>query len=220
MREIDGIRFYDRLEEIVAPAHTALLVVDMQNDFCSPGGHFARHGRNVQRTETIVPNIRRLLAAARQAGTFIVYTRQTTLPGLASDSPAWLYFKTRDGKSPDYTLRDTWGAAFIDALRPGPDVTVVEKHRPSAFLGTDLDAILREHGVESVLVAGCLTQGCVQATTTDASYHDYYAVVAGDAVESTSAAMHENALAFLRSRYDVVSTDDITGIWGSAPVRP
>jgi len=220
MRQIEGIAFYDRIEEIVAPAHTALIVVDMQNDFCTPGGHFARHGRDVARIGVVVPRIQGLIASARRAGVMVVYTKQVTLPGRASDTPAWLYFKTRDGKSPDYTIAGTWGAEFIEPLRPGPDVTVVEKHRPSAFLRTDLDRILREHDIEAVVVAGCLTQGCVQATTTDASYHDYYAVVAGDCVESTSAALHDNAMAFLRSRYDVLGADEIAAIWAREAARP
>lgn len=217
MKESAGVRFYDRLDEILEPAHTALLIVDMQNDFCSPGGHFARHGRDVARIDPVVPGIRRLLAAASAAGLLVVYTRQTTLPGLASDTPAWVYFKTRDGKSPDYTMSGSWGADFIETLQPGPDVVVVEKHRPSAFHRTNMDQVLRSHGVETVVVAGCLTQGCVQATVTDASYHDYYAVVVEDCVQSTSGPLHENALTFLRSRYDVVPADEVIRAWTRRP---
>jgi nicotinamidase-related amidase len=190
MREIGGISFYSDLAEIVAPQHTALLVVDMQNDFVADGGHFARHGRDVARIQAIIPTLRDIVAAARRAGVLTVYT-----------------------KSPDYTLRDSWGAEFVNELAPPPEVPVVDKFRPSAFYRTTLDETLRGRGIESVVVAGCVTQGCVQATTTDASYHDYYAVVAEDAVQSTSPAMHENALAFLRSRYDLVPVRDLTRIW-------
>ena len=217
MREIDGVRFYDQLDEIVAPEHTALLVVDMQNDFVSPEGHFARNGKDVARITRIIPTLKRLVEAARAAGVLVVYTRQTTLPGLASDTPAWLYFKTRDGKTPDYTVAGTWGADFIPELEPPREAVVVEKHRPSSFLGTELDAVLRARGIESIVVAGCVTQGCVQATVTDGSYHDYYAVVVGDGVESTSAEQHDNALRFLRSRYDVVAVDELIAAWPSAP---
>ena len=213
MREVGGVRFFSDLGEIVAPAHTALLVVDMQNDFVATRGHFARFGRDVTRIQAIIPPIRELLETARRAGVLIIYTRQLTLPDLASDTPAWVYFKTRDGKSPDYTLRGTWGAEFVDELAPAPDVQIIEKFRPSAFHRTKLDETLREHGIQSVVVAGCLTQGCVQATVTDASYHDYYAVVAADAVQSTSAALHDNALAFLGSRYDLVPTSELARLW-------
>jgi ureidoacrylate peracid hydrolase len=213
MREVGGIRFFSDLAEIVAPQHTALLVVDMQNDFVSAGGHFARHGRDVSRIQAVIPAIRELLAAARRAGVLIIYTQQLTLPYLASDTPAWVYFKTRDGKTPDYTMRGTWGADFVEELAPPTDVQVIEKFRPSAFHRTSLDEALRAHGIQSVVVAGCLTQGCVQATVTDASYHDYYAVVVKDAVQSTSAPLHDNALAFLGSRYDLISVSKLAGLW-------
>lgn len=217
MKSIGPITFYDAIDEIIAPAHTALLVVDMQNDFVAAEGHFARHGRDVARVQAIVPRISALIDQARRAAVPVVFTRQTTLPDLASDSPAWVYFKTRDGKSPDYTLRGSWGANFVPGLAPDASTVVVEKHRPSAFLGTRLDALLRERGVETIVVAGCLTQGCVQATVTDGSFHDYYAVVAGDCVESTSAEQHEGALRFLRSRYDVVPSDELGRIWSAGP---
>lgn len=217
MKEVQGVRFYDQLDEILAPAHTALLIVDMQNDFVSPEGHFARNGKDVGRIARIIPGLRRLIDAAGTAGALVIYTRQTTLPGLASDSPAWVYFKTRDGKSPDYTIAGTWGAEFVPELAPPAGTTVIEKHRPSSFLGTDLDSTLRAHGIESIVVAGCVTQGCVQATVTDGSYHDYYAIVVGDGVESTSPEQHENALRFLRSRYDVVSVDRLIAAWAPAP---
>jgi len=218
MREVDGIRFYDELDEIVAPTHTALLIVDMQNDFVSPAGHFARSGKDVSRIARIVPRLKRIADAARAAGVLVVYTRQTTLPGLTSDSPAWVYFKTRDGKSPDYTIAGSWGADFIPELDPPAGTVVIEKHRPSAFLRTELDDTLRSRGIESIVVAGCITQGCVQATVTDGSYHDYYAIVVEDCVESTSGEQHENALRFLRSRYDVVSVDRLLAAW--PPIAP
>lgn len=213
MRDVEGIRFYDSLAEIVAPIHTALLVVDMQNDFCSPEGHFARNGKDVARLAPLPPTINRLVSAARERGVPVIYTRQTTLPGLASDTPAWLYFKTRDGKTPDYTVAGSWGAEVIAELAPEPSDPVIEKHRPSAFHETGLDALLRDLRAESVVVAGCLTQGCVMATVMDASFHDYYAVVAEDCVGSTSEEQHDNALRFLRSRYDVVPSADIIALW-------
>jgi nicotinamidase-related amidase len=213
VRKIGDSAFYDRLDEIVATDHTALLIVDMQNDFASSTGHFARYGRDVTRIQAIVPRISRLIALARRAGVSIIYTRQTTAPAQGSDSPAWLYFKTRDGKSPDYTITGSWGAEFVPELAPGRDVAVVEKHRPSAFLGTDLDHLLRQRRIETIVVAGCLTQGCVQATVMDGSFHDYYAVVVGDCVESTSAQQHVNALRFLESRYDVISSDALENLW-------
>jgi ureidoacrylate peracid hydrolase len=215
MREIGGMRFYDRLEEILDPAHCALLVVDMQNDFCSPIGHFAQHGKSVAGVQSIIQPIARLLGDARDRGIPVLHTQQTTALGLASDTPAWLYFKTRDGKSPDYTLDGSWGQQFVAELQPLADEAVIRKFRPSAFLGTELEQRLRAHGTETVVIAGCLTQGCVMATAMDASFHDFYAVVVEDCVQSTSSEQHENALRFLRSRYDVLTASEVIQTWST-----
>jgi nicotinamidase-related amidase len=215
VKEISGIPFYDQLSEILDPEHCALLVVDMQNDFCSPTGHFARNGKSISAVQSIVEPIARLLEYARGQQVPVLHTQQTTAPGLASDSPAWLYFKTRDGKAPDYTLEGSWGHDFVTELQPLAGEPVVRKYRPSAFLGTDLDRLLRSLGVETVVIAGCLTQGCVQATAMDASFHDFYTVVVADCVQSNSQEQHLNALRFLRSRYDVLPSSDVQRAWST-----
>src|SRR5699024_7805665 len=96
----------------------------------------------------------------------------------------------------------------------------IRKFRPSSFLGTPLDMVLRARGIESVVVCGVVTQGCVQATVMDASFHNYYTVVPEDAVASFIHAMHENALTFMRSRYDGADMAALRSVWstGSDPV--
>ena len=214
MKRINGVPVYDGLGEILDPRHTALLVVDVQNDMCRPDGWMARQGRDVGAIQAAVPRIAQLAAAARECGVTVVLIEQTTLPDNASDSPAWLYFKTRDGRRrTDYTLDGSWGQQTLEEIGRGPGDLVVRKHRPSAFHATTLDLLLRARGVESVAVCGTITQGCVQATVMDASFHDYYVVVAGDAVQSFSQELHANALTFLRSRYDVADGAEIAALW-------
>lgn len=213
MKTVAGITCFDQLDEILNPAHTGLVIVDMQNDFCDPAGHFACNGKDVSRIGEVIPRIARLIGHARAAKVPVFFIQQTTLAGHASDSPAWMYFKTRDGKTPDYTYQGTWGEEIVPALAPAAGDPVVRKLRPSAFLNTTLDVLLRNHGICSVVVAGCITQGCVQATMMDASFHDYYAVLAEDCVQSTNQELHENALRFLRSRYDTVDCESIARFW-------
>ncbi len=214
MKRINGVPVYDGLGEILDPRHTALLVVDVQNDMCRPDGWMARQGRDVGAIQAAVPRIAQLAAAARECGVTVVLIEQTTLPDNASDSPAWLYFKTRDGRRrTDYTLDGSWGQQTLEEVGRAPGDLVVRKHRPSAFHATTLDLLLRARGVESVAVCGTITQGCVQATVMDASFHDYYVVVAGDAVQSFSQELHANALTFLRSRYDVADGAEIAALW-------
>lgn len=214
MKLVNGVAVFSELGEIIDPSHTALLVVDVQNDCCMPDGWFARQGRDVSHIATVVPNIVELVKTARQCGVLTVLIQQTTLPGNLSDSPAWLYFKTRDGrKETDYTLDGSWGQQVLAELGSAPSDVVVRKHRPSAFHATNLDTVLRAQGIKSVVVCGTITQGCVQATVTDASFHDYYVVVAEDGVQSYSQDLHENALTFMRSRYDCVDGSRIGDLW-------
>ena len=104
--------------KIVDPKHTALLMIDMQNDFCSPKGKFAQAGRAADSIIEIVPACRKLLEAARQANVFVVHIQQSTLPGEQSDNGGWIAFKTRDGKAPTYATVNTWGWQHIEELAP------------------------------------------------------------------------------------------------------
>jgi nicotinamidase-related amidase len=214
VKRINGVAVFSELTEIMDPAHTALLVVDVQNDMCHVDGWMAQQGRDVGAIGEAVPRIAGLASAARECGVTVVLIEQTTLPDNASDSPAWLYFKTRDGRRrTDYTLDGSWGQQTLEEIGRAPGDVVVRKHRPSAFHATTLDLLLRARGIRSVAVCGTITQGCVQATVMDASFHDYYVVVAGDAVQSFSPELHENALTFLRSRYDVADGGEIAAVW-------
>jgi nicotinamidase-related amidase len=214
MKIVNGIEVFSNVAEIVEPSHTALLVVDVQNDCVMPDGWFAERGRDVTAIQAVLPNIVELVELARSAGVFVLFIEQTTLPGNRSDPPAWLYFKTRDGRSrTDYTLDGSWGQETIYELRVGSDEPRIRKFRPSAFHQTELDTILRNRGIESVVICGVITQGCVQATTMDASFHDYYTVVAEDCVASHNQELHTNALAFMRSRYDFTGLEALRKLW-------
>jgi nicotinamidase-related amidase len=214
VKNVNGAEVFSSLAEIVDPAHTALIVIDVQNDGVRADGWFARNGKDVSAAAGMLPRLIALVRAARRAGVLPVFIQQTTLPGNHSDSPAWLYFKTRDGRTrTDYELDGTWGHQVIDELEVTDDDIRVKKFRPSGFHGTSLDAILKANGIRSVVTCGVITQGCVQATTMDASFHDYYTVLAEDCVASYSPALHENALTFLKSRYDAVTGDQLAALW-------
>lgn len=218
MRTVNGVKVLDVLEEIVNPAHTALLVVDVQNDCVRPDGWFARNGKDVSHIQQILSRIIRLVESARAAGILVVFTEQTTLPENLSDPPAWLHFKTRDGRTrTDYTLEGSWGQQTIEELAVSPRDIRLPKFRPSAFHGTALDKILRSRGIQSVVTCGVVTQGCVQATTMDASFHDYYTVFVKDCVSSYDSGLHANAVTFLASRYEAADSARLESIWAQSP---
>jgi nicotinamidase-related amidase len=146
---------------------------------------------------------------AQQMGLRTIFMQQASLPGARMDSPAWLRFKTRDGKAPDYAIPGTWGWQFVDGLQVRDGDWVVEKFRPDSFIGTHLDHILRTQGLQTVIICGTTTEGCVESTVRSASYHDYYTVVVADAVASPNAVLHEGSLRFFRARYPTHTTEEV-----------
>lgn len=213
MKQINGVAVRDTLEELVDPATTALLVVDVQNDFCHPDGHFVRHGKNMETVMGMLPRLVPFVQAAQDLGIFTVFIQQLTLPHGRSESPAWLRLKCRDGKSSEYTLLGSWGAQFVDGLVPRPQDVVVSKFRPDAFVRTPLDAILRNQGIESVVIIGTTTEGCVESTVRGASYHDYYVIPLEDLITGPNPDLHANSQLFMRARYPVAQSDDVLRVW-------
>jgi len=213
MKKIWGKTIYETADEILKYTNTGIIVVDMQNDFAHLEGHFAKHGKDISAIRDIIPNIRNFLGKARENNIPIIYIQQTTLPDGKSDSSAWLRLKTRDGKTPEYTLKGTWGEEIIEEIKPERSDVIVKKFRPDAFVNTPLDHILRCSGIESVIIIGVTTEGCLESTVRGASYHDYYVIVAEDCVASTDKTMHLNSLHFMKARYTVVDSKYIVQIW-------
>jgi nicotinamidase-related amidase len=215
MRELFGKSVFDTLEEVLDPSHSCLLVIDMQNDLLKDEGAYASRGEDPSLVQKVVAPIQELVEQARRAGVLVVYTQNTTLPDGRSDSPAWLYFKTysRPELGGVYTVEGTWGHRIVDELAPQPGDVVVRKHRSDAFVATDLDLVLRSHGVKTVVSVGIVTNGCVESTVRHAAFLDYYSVVVEDACASTSTALHDAALQLLRGRHDVVSASQVKDLW-------
>ncbi|HEX5401895.1 MAG TPA: isochorismatase family cysteine hydrolase [Pseudonocardiaceae bacterium] len=220
MIEIEGKQVFTELAELVNPAHAALLVVDMQRDFVETQGSFGCLGVDTSMYPAMRPRLAGLLAAARDHGVLVVHVQMTTLPGRMSDSPAWLRFNLRmhesaraGGPPLRYTELGTTGHEFIDELQPLPGELVVPKWRSSGFWGTNLNLLLRSNGVQTVVVTGCTTEGCVESTARDALFNDYYVVVAEDCVASDDPAQHDASLLLMRHRFDVVSSTSLHDVW-------
>jgi len=219
VKVINGVTVLDTLEELVDPAHTALVVVDVQNDFCHPEGHFGRHGKDLRSTQAALPRYVSFVNAAQDLGIRVFFLRQLTLPHGRSDSAAWLRFKCRDGKSPEYTLKGSWGAELVDGLVPREGDVMVEKFRPDGFHGTPLDNLLRANGIQTTVLLGTTTEGCVESTVRGASYHDYYTVVVKDLVCSPNAVQHEGSMRLFEARYPMATSDELLAIWKKAGSR-
>ena len=209
MRIHNGKVIRETLDEILDPSRTAVIAIDIQNDFFAPEGVFAKAGRDMELASARLPAMVELIGAAQRIGVMTVFVRQLTLPDSKGDSPAWLRLKLRDGKSPDYTLPGSWGAAFCDGIAPRQGDPVIDKMRPDAFHRTALDLLLQANDIDTVVCLGANTEGCVESTVRSAAHHDYYTVVAEDAVASSNVAYHEASLALMRNRFVTAPAADI-----------
>jgi ureidoacrylate peracid hydrolase len=205
----------DDLADRFDPGHTALLIIDMQKDFCVEGFGAHRAGRDLAAARTAIPHIARLLQAARTSGVRVAHVGFWTLPDNASDSGPWLAQRRRSTYSSDsLCIAGSEGAQFVDELAPAPGEWVVRKHRYSAFTGTDMDLLLRSAGVRSLVIAGVSTNACVESTLRAAFELDYYIAVPPDAVGSWDRRLHEATLANVDHRFGVTpSVDELAGIW-------
>jgi nicotinamidase-related amidase len=218
MREVNGRLVCESLAEVVDPRRTALLVVDVQNDYCAPGGALEREGGDISMTQAVVPNVIAMVDAARRHGVKVVWIQQTWLPGGVSDSPAWIYMKRRNGLHLERCVEGTWGQRFVDGLHPEDDESIVKKHRSSGFVGTNLDLVLRSQRIETTLVIGVMSEGCVESTARDAAFYDYYVVLTPDCMASDVLAWHEASLTTMGGRHDIVPGREIRELWTIASV--
>jgi nicotinamidase-related amidase len=224
MINIEGKEVLTELEELVDPAHTALIVIDMQRDFIEPDGLFATLGIDLSMYAQSKPKLAALLAAARTTGTTVLHLQNTALADRMSDSPAQIRFNLRMHKDARrnqpplrYTIPGTPGHEFAREFRPLDNELVVAKYRSSGFWGTNLAMLLRSNGIKTVVVAGCTTEGCVESTARDAMFNDFYVVIAQDCVASDDKAQHEASMLLMRHRFDMAAGDEIQRIWQARP---
>jgi nicotinamidase-related amidase len=187
-----------------APDRTALLVVDMQNDFVLPGRPIAAPGA-LDAAEVIAD----LAARSRRKGYPVVFTQEMHRPD-HSDFGIELNFE------PPHCLEGTDGPDVIERLTPEPgDIRISGKRRYDAFLGTDLDLTLRTAGVENLIVTGVCTDICVASTVQHARNLDYRCFVVREAVAGTSAERHEAALLCMSHVFaHVGSADECCEVFG------
>ena len=160
---------YHLHEEVrVTPARTALVVVDMQNDFVRPGGSLC-----VPDAEATIPAIGALLDLARAHGMRVVYSQDTHREG----DPEWQIW-------PEHAREGSWGWQIVDALAPAENETVLRKVRYDAFYGTPLDHQLRVWDVDTLVICGTVANICVHYTAASAALRWYNVVIPRDAISA------------------------------------
>ncbi|MFL5798671.1 MAG: cysteine hydrolase family protein [Actinomycetota bacterium] len=200
------------LDEKVDPAAAALVVVDVQNDFCHDGGAFARMGRDVEPIRGMVPRLQELIDSARTAGVPVIFLAYTQSD--ATESDVLVEQRSRGRAGLPYCREGTFGVELYE-VAPKPGEAVIAKRRYSGFVGTDLDVILRSTGRRTLVMTGIATNGCVEATARDGFMLDYYIVMVDDCCACYSADLHQATLTNCRDAWGVVATsDELMSIWG------
>jgi biuret amidohydrolase len=183
---------------------TALIVIDMQRDFCSPGGYAHRSGIDIERMQAVVSKVGQLLQAARAAGLLVVHTREGHLPDLSDCPPAKLRRSAVAGAPIGglgpmgrLLIRGEYGHDFVDELPPGPGEIVIDKPGYGAFHATMLGDVLSARGVEQLILCGVTTEVCVHSTLREAVDRGYQCTTVSDATAASQPENQAPALAMI-----------------------
>ena len=207
-------------------AKTAVIVVDMQNDFVSKGGILDHAGLDISMNQAAIGPTAKVLSAARRAKIKVVYLKMGFKPDLSDLGSHDSVNRTRhllfgvgqisnapDGSHGRFLIRNTWNTDIVSELQPQPDDLIIYKHRFSGFFETDLDDRLKESGIKYLIFTGVTTCVCVESTLRDAMFRDYLPVVLADTVaepigNNMARTNHEASLLAIETSFGWVSTSD------------
>lgn len=196
------------------PEASALIVIDLANDFVYAGGVIAdAGGKEYQsRAQAIIPNLEKLIDAGRRAGVTIVYATDAH-----TEDDSELH------KWPPHAMKGTEWAEVVSQLAPRPGDVVIEKRTYSPFVSSDIDTELRRRGIQRLYVTGLHTDCCARHTSGDAFQRGYELVWVTDALEAFTEEAHRAGIEYFKTWYasdpdrQLRTTEDVIAEWQDAP---
>jgi ureidoacrylate peracid hydrolase len=198
----------EKLKTKVNPEYTALVIIDMQRDYCCEGGIFDKMGFDLEAPKLLVPRLNEFINKARKVLKFIVHIKMALVFSLRSPAMAEHYERVGLQREYDPSYSEFFGVIPIEGEM------IIPKYRYSGFVSTYLDQYLRSNGIKTLVLTGLATNVCVESTARDGFMRDYYIVVPEDMTEGTSNEAKKWSLFNIGTFFgEVVDSKDLLSIW-------
>ena len=199
----------DKLSEKINPQTTALLITDMQRDYCCAGGVIDKMGFDYKAAKRLAPRLNDFVDRARKILKYIVHIKMAHIPELASPVLKEHYERVGLQREHNPSFSEFYG------IKPMDGEIVVPKYRYSAFVSTYLDKYLRANSIKTLVLTGVATNVCVESTARDGFMLDYHIVVASDLTEATEAGAKQWSLRNIETFFgEVVNSRNLLDCWG------